>query len=87
MSPHPLSFLLQPSVGLSVPFSLSGLEFLGVRLGQRSRGNRFPSPGTPPCAQTAPLRREMLDEELSPGIPRRPQASHVLGNGGLGSSP
>lgn len=68
----PPPFLLQPSVGLSASFSLSRLEFLGVRLGQRSRGNRFPSPGTPPCAQAAPLCREVLGEELSPGIPRPP---------------
>lgn len=68
----PPPFLLQPSVGLSASFSLSRLEFLGVRLGQRSCGNRFPSPGTPPCAQAAPLCREVLGEELSPGIPRPP---------------
>lgn len=68
----PPPFLLQPSVGLSASFSLSRLEFLGVRLGQRSRGNQFPSPGTPPCAQAAPPRHEMLAEELSPGIPRPP---------------
>lgn len=63
-------------MGLSVSFSLSGLEFLGVRLGQRSRGNRFLSPGTLPCVQTAQLRRETRDGELSPGVPK---TSHVVG--------
>lgn len=66
----PPLFLLQPSVGLSVSFSLSGLEFLGVRLGQQSCGNRFLSPGTPPSTQTAQLRRETMEGELSPGVPR-----------------
>lgn len=56
--------LLQPSVGLSASLSLRGLEFLGVRLGQQSCGNRFPSPGTPPSAQTAQLHREKMDGEL-----------------------